>query len=203
MNKFTFAALATTILVSASVKAGYQDFVLVNSTRGDILSIYTSPTGVEDWEEDILGDNTLDSGESLTITFSGRSERFWDIKIVYAGEEPDAAFCGIDLGSAAKAILWNNLRGETMLTCLAANSPSANRPALVSTPGPRPWPVINPLVPTPGPSPVIDRAGSRICPGCHGTGSCPACHGTGSYSNYGVSVPCDTKCHACGGTGRY
>ena len=200
MSKFTFAALVTAILITTSANAGYQDFVLVNATPSQILSVYVSPSGSDDWEEDILGDNVLDAGETLSITFNGRTERFWDVKIVYTGYKPDAVFGRIDLGTVSELILTDDFGGGTTMTPVTANAPSVNRPA----PAPNPMPFFFPSsLQTPGPSPVIDQTGTRICPGCHGTGSCSICHGTGTYSCYGVSTSCDTRCSSCGGTGRY
>lgn len=73
-------ALAT---VSITAFAGKQDFVLHNETGVEIHELYVSPSKSDDWEEDILGRDTLPSGESVDISFH-RSEkaRKWDLKIV-------------------------------------------------------------------------------------------------------------------------
>jgi hypothetical protein len=60
-----------------------QDFTLHNETGQEITEVYVSPTGVDDWEEDILGTDTLPNGESVAISFSRRKENMWDIKVVF------------------------------------------------------------------------------------------------------------------------
>ena len=48
-----------------------------------IDKLFISPQGVDDWEEDILGQDTLASGEKVDIKFH-RSQKaaLWDLKIV-------------------------------------------------------------------------------------------------------------------------
>lgn len=60
-----------------------QDFELHNETGQEIKEVYVSPTGVEEWEEDILGTDTLASGESVDISFTRRQEDMWDMKVVF------------------------------------------------------------------------------------------------------------------------
>jgi hypothetical protein len=60
-----------------------QDFTLHNETGREINEVYISPTGNEDWEEDILGKDTVASGDSVDITFSRRREDLWDLKVVF------------------------------------------------------------------------------------------------------------------------
>jgi len=60
-----------------------QDFELHNETGQEIKEVYVSPTGVDEWEEDILGTDTLASGESVDISFTRRQEDMWDMKVVF------------------------------------------------------------------------------------------------------------------------
>jgi hypothetical protein len=60
-----------------------QDFTLHNETELEIKEVYISPTGNDDWEEDILGKDTLESGDSVNITFTRRREDMWDMKVVF------------------------------------------------------------------------------------------------------------------------
>ena len=59
-----------------------QDFTLVNKTGVEIDKVFISPHDSDDWEEDILGRDTLPSGESVDIKFH-RSETAaqWDLRI--------------------------------------------------------------------------------------------------------------------------
>src|SRR5690348_3951173 len=61
--------------------AGDQDFTLVNKTGIEIYSVYISPSKAEDWEDDILGQDTLPTGESVHISFA-RNEKAakWDLR---------------------------------------------------------------------------------------------------------------------------
>jgi hypothetical protein len=74
---------ASTANSSASPSEGAaQDFTLANATGVEIDKLYISPHDVDDWEEDILGRDTLPSGESVQIKFH-RSEKaaMWDIRV--------------------------------------------------------------------------------------------------------------------------
>jgi hypothetical protein len=77
------ACALSMMLIPAGFAQGKQDFTLVNQTGVSINELYVSPHTSNDWEEDILGVDTLPSGESLDITFS-RSEKaaLWDLKVV-------------------------------------------------------------------------------------------------------------------------
>ena len=63
--------------------AGAQDFILVNNTGADIYVVNISPSGVNDWEEDILGRDVLENGESVTVTFGLGNTALWDIQAVF------------------------------------------------------------------------------------------------------------------------
>ena len=64
------AALLAAVTFVLPARAGDQDFTLVNRTGVEIHKVYASPHSSDDWEEDILGDDTLSDGESVNITFS-------------------------------------------------------------------------------------------------------------------------------------
>ena len=60
-----------------------QDFTLHNETGVEIKEVYISPTSAEKWEEDILGTDTLASGDTVDISFTRRNEDMWDMKVVF------------------------------------------------------------------------------------------------------------------------
>ena len=70
------------LLLPATSAAGDQDFTLVNATDVEINAVYISPHSTNEWEEDILGQDRLASGENVEITFS-RTEKAakWDLRI--------------------------------------------------------------------------------------------------------------------------
>ena len=78
----TALAQGTQNFVSA-VNQNKQDFSLHNETGLETKEVYVSPTAAEDWEEDVLGTDTLEAGDSVNISFSRRREDMWDIKVVF------------------------------------------------------------------------------------------------------------------------
>lgn len=70
------------LLIPTTFARGKQDFTLVNATGVEIHRVYVSPHSTNDWEEDILGQETLPDGDSVLITFD-RNERAakWDLRI--------------------------------------------------------------------------------------------------------------------------
>src|ERR1043166_9722516 len=71
------------IFASAAHAQGKQNFTLINKSGQAINELYVSKASTDDWEEDILGKDTLPNGESLEITFSPKERAAkWDIKIV-------------------------------------------------------------------------------------------------------------------------
>jgi len=60
-----------------------QDFTLHNETGQEIKEVYVSPTETDEWEEDILGVDTLPNGDSVDISFTRRREDMWDLKVVF------------------------------------------------------------------------------------------------------------------------
>lgn len=78
-----FSALALVLTATAVARNGQQDFTLHNETGVEIHELYVSPTTTDDWEEDILGVDTLPAGDSVKITFDDREKRSkWDLKVV-------------------------------------------------------------------------------------------------------------------------
>ena len=78
----TLGVIAIFLTATAFARSGKQDFILHNQTGVEIDSLYVSPHSVNDWEEDILGQDTLASGESLKITFDDRDKHVhWDLKV--------------------------------------------------------------------------------------------------------------------------
>ena len=67
---------------STSQAGAAQDFTLVNQTGVEIDKVYIAPHDSDDWEEDILGQDTLPNGQSVEIKFN-RSETTadWDLRI--------------------------------------------------------------------------------------------------------------------------
>lgn len=67
---------------STAQEGGKQDFTLVNKTGVEIDKLFISPHDSNDWQEDILGQDTLPDGQSVDIKFH-RNEKsaMWDLRI--------------------------------------------------------------------------------------------------------------------------
>lgn len=89
MNALRSTALAAAFgLIALPVLADDITFVLNNATSVDLYELYASPTSVGDWEEDILGADILEAGDSATITIGDERGCDYDIKAVFAdGDE--------------------------------------------------------------------------------------------------------------------
>jgi hypothetical protein len=80
---------------SSSQAGAAQDFTLVNETGVEIDKVYISPHDKDDWEEDILGQDTLPTGQSVDIKFHrDETAAEWDLRIEDKG---------------GNAIEWENL----------------------------------------------------------------------------------------------
>jgi|UPI000688BD15 hypothetical protein len=82
MRKRLFAAVLACLLVLSGVAfAGVQDFELVNATGVDIYEVYVSSVKTNSWEEDILGVDVLEDGDSVMINFTGHEGCKWDLMV--------------------------------------------------------------------------------------------------------------------------
>lgn len=83
MLAISLGVLASLLAATAFALVGKQDFVLHNQTGVELHELYVSPHNSNDWEEDVLGRDTLPDGESVKIAFNDREKRdLWDVKIV-------------------------------------------------------------------------------------------------------------------------
>lgn len=59
-------------------------FTLVNGTDTAIMEFYASPPSADDWEEDILGRDVLEPGDSIVITIDDwREDCYYDFLAVF------------------------------------------------------------------------------------------------------------------------
>ena len=77
------AALSLLLASTALAFQGQQDFTVVNKTGVEIHELYVSPHSAADWQEDVLGQDTLPAGEGVDIKFSPKEKaKLWDMKVV-------------------------------------------------------------------------------------------------------------------------
>ena len=80
-------ALAGATLPASSAFADNQDrrVRILNDTRTEMREFYASRSTTNDWEEDILGRNTLPAGQSVVINIDdGTGACIFDFKAVFA-----------------------------------------------------------------------------------------------------------------------
>jgi len=66
----------------AASDSAAQDFTLVNETGVEIDKVYISPHDKDDWEEDVLGKDTLPTTQSVEIKFHrDETAAEWDLRI--------------------------------------------------------------------------------------------------------------------------
>ena len=90
------AALLLTVLPSAALAEDLV-FTLTNNSSFAVKSLFTSPTDVENWEEDVFGEQYLPAGNFVDVTIGdGREQCVYDMKFVL---EDDSEFVeqGVDL----------------------------------------------------------------------------------------------------------
>ena len=110
-----FAVAAVTVLFAqAPAFAGDQDFDVVNKTGYPIKHLHVSEANNNSWEEDVLGRDVLNDGESFELKFAkGEKTCKWDLKVVYDDGE-SAVWEDLNLCKISKITLrWNKSTGVT------------------------------------------------------------------------------------------
>jgi len=99
MIKLTAVALLAAGLAALPSLALAEDlvFTLNNKSSYSITNFYTSPTTTDNWEEDVLGEDTLEPGTSVKVTIADGSDQCnYDMKFVPKGAQ-EFVVTGIDL----------------------------------------------------------------------------------------------------------
>lgn len=111
MRKIVFAvavlmALTTIGIAPAADANSALNFTLANQTGVTIYKLQMSPAESNNWEEDMLGNEVMESGTSREITFSGyRPEvRVWDLRIT-DGQGTTVEWRGLDLTAISRITL--------------------------------------------------------------------------------------------------
>lgn len=76
--------LTAAILTTTAAQAEDLVFTLTNGTSSVLTRFYTSPVGVDDWEEDVFGRDVLGPGESVQLTIAdGRTVCEYDMRFEF------------------------------------------------------------------------------------------------------------------------
>ncbi|MCK7595319.1 hypothetical protein [Pseudomarimonas salicorniae] len=100
--RFTLFAAATAILMCATIdSAAARDigFTVVNKTGSTLDGLYGGPSSRDDWGDNLLGES-IENGESVTITISNATVCEFDFRYEVEGKEPyeeyEIDICEID-----------------------------------------------------------------------------------------------------------
>jgi len=108
------AALVMSIGLAGLAQAANQDFTLVNRTGYTVKHVYVSAANTSSWEDDVLGEDVLDSGEHVNISFEkGTRGCSYDLKVVY--DDGDSSEWGkLNLCTINRvSIYWDRKAGTT------------------------------------------------------------------------------------------
>lgn len=85
MFSFKYMSLAAVaVLMPAGAFADELVFRFDNNSSYTVVELYASPSDVGEWEEDILGRDVLESGESARVTIAdGRRACEYDLRVVF------------------------------------------------------------------------------------------------------------------------
>ena len=76
-----FLLLAAAFLFMSFVSGAEAATISIkNNTGDDIHYLYISASGTSDWEDDVLGQNTLDNGDTLRVKVTGKYSMF-DLRV--------------------------------------------------------------------------------------------------------------------------
>jgi len=90
-----------------------QDFTLVNKTGYELKEVYVSPSKADDWQEDILGQATLDDGAKVNIHFNAKTHTCkWDLKVVYSDDNSNAVWSDINLCEVEKITIHYDRKND-------------------------------------------------------------------------------------------
>lgn len=107
----SMAVLASTGLALADAK---QDFTLVNRTGYELKAVFVSPTKADDWQEDVLGQDSLPDGNRVNIHFSPRTNAcIWDLKVVYTDDDSSAVWSKINLCEVERIQIFYDRSSDT------------------------------------------------------------------------------------------
>jgi hypothetical protein len=106
-------AAALAFAVPAGAQEAKQDFSLVNKTGYELKALYVSPSKSDDWEEDVLGQDTLDDGQAVNIHFNPKTKTCkWDLKVTYSDDDSSAVWHDIDLCKVEKITIKYNRKND-------------------------------------------------------------------------------------------
>lgn len=91
------AVVVSSLALIGAANAENRQVKIINETNSDLNEFYASNVGTTDWEEDILGDEQVPAGGSVTINMDdGSGYCKFDFKGVFV-DDSEATVEGIDV----------------------------------------------------------------------------------------------------------
>ncbi len=107
MTKPILFSVAAALLIALPAGAFAEDlkFTLTNNSSRAIENFYTSPANTADWQEDVLGEDTISPGQSDEVTIAdGSTQCVYDMRFVMEDKQ-EMVESGIDLCKLAEYTL--------------------------------------------------------------------------------------------------
>ena len=110
---FKKIALIGVWAVTGVAGAADADFTLVNRTGYALNEVYISPTKMDKWGKDRLGDNQLLNSQARKFKFGDTKHCVQDIKVVFTDDESEVEWEGFNLCELDKITLrYNRKTGD-------------------------------------------------------------------------------------------
>ena len=116
-NFSAFAAVSAALLATGPATAQDEVLTVVNRTGYTIAQLYISPNDTNNWEEDLLGWNTLLDEGQYRIDFSRSANTcWWDMKIVYELDEEEVEWSNLNFCELSRIeVYYDEGSGETSI----------------------------------------------------------------------------------------
>jgi len=110
---FALPLMLAAFVQPAAAADAKQDFTLVNKTGYELKELYVSPSKADDWQEDVLGQATLDDGAKVNIHFNAKTNTCkWDLKVVYSDDSSSAVWSNINLCEVEKITIHYDRKND-------------------------------------------------------------------------------------------
>ena len=102
---YLISVLAISALGAGTALAERRVYKLINHSGHDIILLYAVPSGLGNWESDVLGSLIVKNGRSFGLWYND-NYRFFDMKFIFK-DGSDAVFTRIDFNNLWRLTLSN------------------------------------------------------------------------------------------------
>ncbi|MES2986879.1 MAG: hypothetical protein V4808_03140 [Pseudomonadota bacterium] len=106
-------AIAALLAAAATPALASDETLHINNRTGyTINEIYIAPTSTNNWEEDVMGEDALETDTSVNVDFSRSVDTCkWDLKAVY-DDGTNAVWKNIDLCKISTITMFYNAKTD-------------------------------------------------------------------------------------------